>query len=289
MTERQRQDRDALIEFLVEECYIDPNEKIEHPPVALSFGEHSYKTKEGLVTYPTPIGTYGNFSFIQAPPKHKKTFLVSLLSAAYLGGKSKRFVGDIKGHRDGRCLYHFDTEQGRFHAQKVFRRVLDMCELEDQCYSTFGLRARSHDERLDIIEYVLKNNKDVGVLVIDGVADLVSDVNNIEESNMVVGKIMKWTEMYQVHIITVIHTNYNSNKPTGHLGSALEKKAETQIELQKDEENEAIINVRCKASRSKSFDDFSFFVNDYGYPEVTNQTLEVLDYIGNDNRLRNTA
>lgn len=289
MTERQRQDRDALIEFLVEECYIDPNEKIEHPPVALSFGEHSYKTKEGLVTYPTPIGTYGNFSFIQAPPKHKKTFLVSLLSAAYLGGKSKRFVGGIKGHRDGRCLYHFDTEQGRFHAQKVFRRVLDMCELEDQCYSTFGLRARSHDERLDIIEYVLKNNRDVGVLVIDGVADLVSDVNNIEESNMVVGKIMKWTEMYQVHIITVIHTNYNSNKPTGHLGSALEKKAETQIELQKDEENEAIINVRCKASRSKSFDDFSFFVNDYGYPEVTNQTLEVLDYIGNDNRLRNTA
>ena len=289
MTERQRQDRDAMIEFLVEECYIDPNEKIEHPPVALSFGEHSYKTKEGLVTYPTPIGTYGNFSFIQAPPKHKKTFLVSLLSAAYLGGKSKRFVGGIKGHRDGRCLYHFDTEQGRFHAQKVFRRVLDMCELEDQCYSTFGLRARSHDERLDIIEYVLKNNRDVGVLVIDGVADLVSDVNNIEESNMVVGKIMKWTEMYQVHVITVIHTNYNSNKPTGHLGSALEKKAETQIELQKDEENEAIINVRCKASRSKSFDDFSFFVNDYGYPEVTNQTLEVLDYIGNDNRLRNTA
>ena len=289
MTERQRQDRDALIEFLVEECYIDPNEKIDHPPVALSFGEHSYKTKEGLVTYPTPIGTYGNFSFVQAPPKHKKTFLVSLLSAAYLGGKSKRFVGGIKGHRDGRCLYHFDTEQGRFHAQKVFRRVLDMCELEDQCYSTFGLRARSHDERLDIIEYVLKNNRDVGVLVIDGVADLVSDVNNIEESNMVVGKIMKWTEMYQCHIITVIHTNYNSNKPTGHLGSALEKKAETQIELQKDEENEAIINVRCKASRSKSFDDFSFFVNDYGYPEVTNQTLEVLDYIGNDNRLRNTA
>jgi hypothetical protein len=121
------------------------------------------------------------------------------------------------------------------------------------------------------------------------VADLVSDVNNIEESNMVVGKIMKWTEMYQVHIITVIHTNHGSNKPTGHLGSALEKKAETQIQLEKDEENPDIINVRCKASRSKSFDDFSFFVNDYGYPEVAGQNLEVLDYIGNAHTLRNTA
>ena len=280
MESRKEQDREALMELLVEKCYIDPNEQIEHPPVAISLGEHSYKTKEGLQTYPTPIGTYGNFSFIQAPPKHKKTFLVSLLSAAYLGGDSKRFVGKIKGHRDGKCLYHFDTEQGRFHAQRTFRRVLDMCKLEQQCFNTYGLRSLMYDERLDLIEHVLKYSNDVGVLVIDGVADLVSDVNNIEESNKVVGKIMKWTEEYQCHIITVIHTNHNTNKPTGHLGSALEKKAETQIQLEKDESDESIIKVKCKASRSKSFDDFSFFVNDYGYPEVTEQELEVLDYIG---------
>ena len=280
MESRKEQDREALMELLVEKCYIDPNEQIDHPPVAISLGEHSYKTKEGLQTYPTPIGTYGNFSFIQAPPKHKKTFLVSLLSAAYLGGDSKRFVGKIKGHRDGKCLYHFDTEQGRFHAQRTFRRVLDMCKLEQQCFNTYGLRSLMYDERLDLIEHVLKYSNDVGVLVIDGVADLVSDVNNIEESNKVVGKIMKWTEEYQCHIITVIHTNHNSNKPTGHLGSALEKKAETQIQLEKDESDESIIKVKCKASRSKSFDDFSFFVNDYGYPEVTEQELEVLDYIG---------
>ena len=284
MESRKEQDREALMELLVEKCYIDPNEQIEHPPVAISLGEHSYKTKEGLQTYPTPIGTYGNFSFIQAPPKHKKTFLVSLLSAAYLGGDSKRFVGKIKGHRDGKCLYHFDTEQGRFHAQRTFRRVLDMCKLEQQCFNTYGLRSLMYDERLDLIEHVLKYSNDVGVLVIDGVADLVSDVNNIEESNKVVGKIMKWTEEYQCHIITVIHTNHNSNKPTGHLGSALEKKAETQIQLEKDESDESIIKVKCKASRSKSFDDFSFFVNDYGYPEVTEQELEVLDYIGKSNK-----
>ena len=83
-----------------------------------------------------------------------------------------------------------------------------MCDLEDQCYNTYGLRSLSHDERLDLIEHILKYSNDVGVLVIDGVADLVSDVNNIEESNRVVGKIMKWTEEYQCHIITVIHRYY---------------------------------------------------------------------------------
>ena len=280
MSIRKQQDREALMEYYVEQCFVNPNEEIEYPPVAISLGEHSFITKEGSVTYPTPIGTYGNFSFIQAPPKHKKTFLVSLLSAAYLGGNSSRFVGKIKGHRDGKCVLHFDTEQGKFHAQRVFRRVLDMSSLEDQCYDTFALRTLAPEDRLELIDYVLKNSPNVGLLVIDGIADLVSDVNNIEESNKVVQMVMKWTEIYNCHIITVIHTNHNTNKPTGHLGSALEKKAETQIQLEKDEENPTIINVSCKASRSKSFDDFSFFVNDYGYPEVTEQEIDVLDYIG---------
>lgn len=281
MTERQKQDREALMELYVEQCFINPNEEIEHPPVAISLGEHSYKTKEGTLVYPTPIGTYGNFSFIQAPPKHKKTFLVSLLSAAYLGGNSKRFVGELKGHRDGKCLVHFDTEQGRFHAHKTFKRVLEMSDLEDQCYDTLALRTLTPDERVDLIDYMLKYNKNIGMVVIDGVADLVNDVNDIDASNKVVQKVMKWTEQYNIHIVTVIHTNYNSNKPTGHLGSALEKKAETQIQLEKDEDDTGIIHVKCKASRSKSFDDFSFFVNDYGYPEVMQQDLNVIDYIGN--------
>jgi hypothetical protein len=53
---------------------------------------------------------------------------------------------------------------------------------------------------------------------------LVSDVNNLEESNACVQKLMEWSAIYNCHIITVIHSNYGSSKPTGHLGSFLEKK-----------------------------------------------------------------
>ena len=74
-----------------------------------------------------------------------------------------------------------------------------------------------------------------GLVVIDGIADLVSDVNNLDESSMVIQKLMKWTEELDCHIITVIHSNYGSEKPTGHLGSYLEKKAETQIQLEINE------------------------------------------------------
>ena len=279
---------DILASIHLDDCYIDPNVEIKHPPVAISYGEHSYMTKDGEVTYPTPIGTLGNFSFIAAPPKHKKTFLVSLLSAAYLGGNSSKFCGNIKGHRDDKCILHFDTEQGNFHAQKVFRRVLDMSGLADQCYRTYGLRKLSPKERLNAIDFAIRMNDDLGLVIIDGIADLVNDVNNIDESNFVVQKLMKWTQVHNIHIITVIHSNWGSTKPTGHLGSALQKKCETEIHLEKNEFDKSIIDVKCKSSRGRSFDNFSFFVNGRGFPEIANQDIDVLDIIGG-NKIKNTA
>lgn len=286
----QQEEDDLRSEVYLEECYIDPNEEIEHPPVAISYGDHSYTTKDGLVTYPTPIGTYGNFSFIAAPPKHKKTFLVSLLSAAYLGGDSERFAGKIKGHRDDKCVYHFDTEQGKYHAQRVFRRALDMSKLGNECYRTYGLRRLSPQQRLKAIDYAIRTSDNLGLVIIDGIADLVSDVNNIDESNEVVQRLMKWTEVYNIHIITVIHVNWGSTKPTGHLGSALQKKCETEIHLQKSEFDPSIIEVKCKSSRGRAFDNFSFFVNSHALPEISDCNIEVIDLIGgNKNRHTNKS
>ena len=82
MKELEKIDKDAfklLMEMYEEESRIDATEKIEHPEPALSLGFKTYETKDGLKEFPVPLGTYGNFSFIQAPPKSKKTFFISLL------------------------------------------------------------------------------------------------------------------------------------------------------------------------------------------------------------------
>ena len=62
---------------------------------------------------------------------------------------------------------------------------------------------------------------------------------------------------------------------SGHLGSFLEKKTESQIQLEKNTQNKGWVTVSCKRSRSFSFDDFSFKVNEAGLPEVVN--TEYLD------------
>tara|TARA_R110001599_G_C12209810_1_gene656456 strand:- start:40 stop:885 length:846 start_codon:yes stop_codon:yes gene_type:complete len=273
----QKQTEKELMKKIQKDCLVDHSVKMDYPPVALSLGKKRIKTNDGDLDLPIPIGTYGNFSFVQAPPKTKKTFFISLLSSVYLSG-SNNFGGNIKGHRTDQCLLHIDTEQGKWHAQRVFKRAIDMSAMDgSQCYYTFALREIGYKKRIEFIEYLLKSdNQNIGVLIIDGIADLVSDVNNLEESNGCIQKLMEWSSIYNLHIITVIHSNFGSDKPTGHLGSFLEKKAETQIQLEANTVNKEWVTVKCKRSRGYAFETFSFKVNDLGLPEVVGDLYDPL-------------
>ncbi len=278
MTEEETT-HNMLMELIAEECTIDTGTVMEYPPTALSLGEKTIQARGGEITMPIPIGTYGNFSFVQAPPKSKKTFFVSLLASVYLSG-GNNFGGKIKGHRNGRCLMHFDTEQGHWHSQRVFKRVQDMSNTKEVgCYHTYALRTIGYKQRLQFIEYCLEQNKGKnGLVIIDGIADLVSDVNNLEESNLCVQKIMQLSAKYDCHIVTVIHSNYGSDKPTGHLGSFLEKKTETQIQLEVNTVNKEWITVSCKRSRGYAFETFSFSINEFGLPFVVGEIYDPLEY-----------
>ena len=266
------------MQVIEDECLIQTSVSMDYPPVAISLGEKLIKSYKGNTLVPIPIGTYGNFSFVQAPPKTKKTFFISLLASVYLSG-TNNFAGDIKGHRDGRCLMHFDTEQGKWHAQRSFKRVLDLANAngkDDLCYYTYGLRTIGFKMRIDFIEYCLQTKKKAGLVIIDGIADLVGDVNNLEESNRCIQKLMEWSQKFNCHIVCVIHSNFGSDKPTGHLGSFLEKKSETQIQLEANTVNKEWVTVKCKRSRGYAFETFSFEVNELGLPCVVGNLYDPL-------------
>ncbi|MDA9908117.1 AAA family ATPase [Flavobacteriaceae bacterium] len=276
MTEQELQEQNDHLMYMKsieEECAIDINKKIEHPPVAISFKNKEVVTKDGSVKeFPIPIGTYGNFSFIQAPPKSMKTFFVSLLGSAFCNPDGD-FTKGMSSFRGKKHFVHFDTEQGDWHSQRVFKRVEWMNKgLNLDFYHTFALRKIGYRDRIDFIQYYLdcmrEEGKEIGLIVIDGIADLVSDANNLEESNLIVQKIMAWSTVYDCHIVTVIHSNFGSDKPTGHLGSFLEKKAETQIQLEKDENKFGCITVSCKRSRNTPFESFDFMLNENGLPKI---------------------
>ena len=278
MTKQQQTEHNMLMDFIEHDCKVNINEKIDYPPVALSYGEKLLKSESGDKLVPIALGTYGNLSVVTAPPKTMKTFFISLLASVYLSG-SNIYGGNLKGHKGNGHLLHIDTEQGLWHCQKVFKRPLTMdSSINTNNYHTFGLRSIDHKMRIDFIDYYLENKIDKpSLIIIDGIADLCSDANSIIESNALVQRLMEWSAKYKCHIINVIHQNYGSQKlGTGHLGSFLEKKAETVIALEANTVNKDWVTVKCGRSRGYSFDTFSFEVNDVGLPQVVNNIYDPL-------------
>lgn len=248
---------------------VDIEQVLKPQPVALSIGETMYKGNH----YPISFGSYGDFSCIVGASKSKKTFLKSLLTACYIGGNSNLYADMIKGHNtEGKYIIDIDTEQSEFHSQRVFRRVIEMVGANTKYYVPFALRKLSANERLNFIEWIFTKSQyagKIGLCLIDGVADLVNDVNDLEASNNVAQKLLSWSagesEKTQCHIITVLHRNFGTKKPTGHLGSAVLKKAETVVFVEKESE---LVLVNPEYTRNQPFETFAFEVNENWLPVV---------------------
>jgi hypothetical protein len=253
------------LNLIESDCSVDLSVEIKHPETLLSIGQHEYKGS----FYPTPVMTAGEFSAIVATSKSKKTFLKSALLASYIGGKSNELFPNIMTHRDSDyTVLDFDTEMGKYYTQRSFRRVLEMVGANYENYYGYSTRNLSSKERLLLIDHCLKNQQrykhPVKLIAIDGIADLVENTNCIVMSKEASDYLISWTHNYNIHIITVIHKSPQTNKPLGHLGTYVLKKAETVIDL--EVESDKTIKVTNPYSRGYKFDDFSFDVNDNALP-----------------------
>jgi hypothetical protein len=73
-------------------------------------------------------------------------------------------------------------------------------------------------------------------VILDGVGDMVADVNDAEECNEFVARLHALAIKYDCAIPGVLHFNPGTEKTRGHLGSQLERKSESNLRLDKDGE-----------------------------------------------------
>lgn len=267
-TDNQPQEEVFDYEKMYNDCFIDLDIVLERPPCAISIGKYEINGKE----YDIDAHTYGEMSATVAPSKTKKSFYKSALIASYIGGNASHYFPNMKSHRDNDFyIVDLDTEQGAFYAQKVFRRVQLMTGLKYINYLPFAMRSKTPEERVMFVDHLLKDPRYKGKIKfvsIDGIADLIENTNDIVMSARIANKTMKWTDENNLHLHTVIHKLIGVNKPTGHMGSYILKKAETVTFLEKEDEenNDSNIIVKQKYSRGRSFEDFAFNVNEDGLP-----------------------
>ncbi len=249
-------------EGLIKKTFVDLTVKIDRPETLISIGEHQYKDK----SYPTSVMTSGEFSCIVAPSKTKKSFLKSAICASYIGGNSNQHFDNIKGHRnEDYFILDIDTEQSSYYAQKTFQRVTEITGIEYKNHIPFKLRALSVYERLALIEHLIyksEYSEKLKLVFIDGIADLMMDVNDMEKSNEIANYLLKWTEEKNIHICVIIHSAFGTKKATGNLGSTLIKKAESVLMLDPTDGTKKVIKTIHQYSRGYGFDDFYFSIKD---------------------------
>lgn len=263
---------------MMAEAYVDPAEVIKPQPVAISIGESTYKGNQ----YPIPFGSYGDFSCIVGASKSRKTFFKSMVIAGYIGGNANLYIPSFKGHNTtDKLVIEFDTEQSKFHAQRVVRRVCEMVGSNYDLYKSFSLRQYSPKERFQFIDWIVFESEykgSIGLMSIDGYVDLVTDFNSLEQSNELTEKLLNWTAIGNMHCTGVLHKNFGSTKPVGHVGSAVLKKAETVVFIESDE---GTTIAKCEYSRNIPFEPITFEVNEDWLPQevgkITNKTMDWLN------------
>jgi RecA-family ATPase len=158
----------------------------------------------------TVIATEGNFSASVGKPKSRKTYNVCALTAAMLSGNKVLGYETCMPEGKTKVLYA-DTEQSHIHCYKVLNRIYKMTGLTpeevDMRLDLLMLREFSPKERRDIIDKTLATDPTIGFVVIDSIRDLIRDINSPNESTNIINDLMRWTQMYHIHVHTVLHLN----------------------------------------------------------------------------------
>ena len=246
------------LDELLEEACIDPHEDVREPPACLQIMDNGV---------PANVCTLGNFSLAIGKAKSRKSFFTALTFSVVTGYENEKFTGSLPPGRN--MGIYFDTEQSKYHVQKVLQRI---CKLTNQPephnIKVYSLRKFPPVKRLSMIEHAIYSNDKVGFVVIDGIRDLVTSINDEEQATIIAAKLLQWTEERGIHIMAVLHQNKGDNNARGHLGAELTHKAETVLSIAKNSDDKNLSIVEAAYSRDRGFNPFAFTIDVEGLPQI---------------------
>lgn len=210
----------------------------EEPP-----GENELSFIDGI-----PVLSEGNHTLIVGKKKSRKTlFLVWLIS------------------KTTAPVMYFDTEQGRSHVYRLRNKVKHLSGYD---MPTFYLRGMSPADRREFISETLKHWPDrPQIVVIDGIRDLMSNINDPVESTDLIVWLEALIKDFGIGVFNVLHLNKNDNNARGHIGTELGNKCFMVIEIEKDQQS-GVSLAKCSDSRDEPFETFAFTHSETGLPEI---------------------
>lgn len=222
--------------------------------------EHPVEPVPRFLINGKPVSTPGNLTNLIAQAKAGKSAEVGAMIAAAIcsefeGGEKRDTLNVSASAPGGRILLHIDTEQSPYDHDQLVMRSLRRAGVAKApawlwSYGMAGFSATELREALRIkLADARRQKKMIFAVILDGTADLVNDVNDPEECNAFVAELHGLAIEYHCPIINVVHENPGqqaNGKMRGHLGSQLERKAESNITLKKTEDVTVVFSEKMR-------------------------------------------
>ena len=220
----------------------------------------------------TPTLPKGNLVALSAKWKNGKTFFCDILTAIFLG--SDRFTGCHPMVESGKVLF-FDTEQAVSDTARILKTIHAMTgeqrhdDVAVYCLRNAGIDSGdcADDEisRFDFISQTIAHDHP-DLVIIDGIADLIYNYNDVIESQEVVNKLAAIANENNCCIVVVMHQNKGSRDKNmkGHLGTLLFQKCSDVFNVEKCG---TIFIATHAVSRHRNCGDFVFKLGEDAIPE----------------------
>ena len=185
----------------------------------------------------TEVCSMGSISLVTGKNKSRKTTFVVAIIASALAGKEMMGISAQLPVSKNKILL-IDTEQTRYETKSMIRKIIEMSGLSDveanKRLLVYNLRKFSSVERIQCVEFVMQYTRGYGLVVIDGIRDMVVDINSPEEATVVSSWLLKESDERGFHILNVLHQNKSKDDKNarGHIGSELANKAQYIFEVE---------------------------------------------------------
>lgn len=243
----------------IEKYRILASDEIPKPDIVLQFQDKIIATRKNV------FGVTGK-------AKVGKTFLMTLLNQSVL--LKGEFQNTIKSYLPAGKdkIVYIDTEQSSYHVNLVMKRIFDVVgskKIDNLLMYNFD--AVGTDNRLEYTKHLIYNTKGVGLVIIDGIADLVKTINDEIIASEMADNLRIWATECDISIGYVLHQNPgDTGKMRGHLGTILMNKSETVIQISSAIDNDAIKVVEAVQTRNAKPDNWSFEIID-GIPVIQDE------------------
>ena len=222
-----------------------------------------------LKLFDVPCCPRGELVAFTGKAKSGKTFVMSMMMAAAAAPEVLAF------HRttfEPLQVLWIDTEQSDQSTQDILRnRIVPMVcgegdSFPEHLYDIFNIRTESWTERLPLLMAAI-DLCHPDLVILDGVRDLVDDINNGQLAHEVTERLMKVAQQARCCIVCVIHQNKAAEDRTlrGSIGTELTNKAFEVYECEKLPSRTFVVTQ--KLTRKYDITDALYFtVDDRGLP-----------------------